>query len=34
MAAVERARVALEDELEAINRLPAVLLRRAFSGEL
>lgn len=34
MAAVERARKAAEEELEAINRLPAALLRRAFAGEL
>lgn len=34
MAAVERARVAAEAQLEAINRLPAALLRRAFNGEL
>jgi len=34
MAAVERARAAAEAELEAIEALPAALLRRAFSGEL
>ncbi len=34
MAAVEKARAAAEAELEAINALPAALLRRAFSGEL
>jgi len=34
MAAVDRARAAAEAELETINRLPAALLRRAFSGEL
>ncbi len=34
MAAVERAREALEEQLDAIDRLPATLLRRAFSGEL
>ncbi len=34
MAAVGRARVATEAQLEAINRLPAALLRRAFSGEV
>ena len=34
MAAAERARKAVEDQLEAINALPAALLRRAFSGEL
>jgi carbon-monoxide dehydrogenase small subunit len=34
MAAVERARRALEEELAAINALPAALLRRAFAGEL
>jgi type I restriction enzyme S subunit len=33
MAAVERARAAAEAELEAIETLPAALLRRAFSGE-
>ncbi len=31
---VERLRKALEGQLEAINKLPAVILRRAFSGEL
>jgi len=34
MAVVERARAAVEAELEAIQALPAALLRRAFSGEL
>jgi len=34
MAAGERLRKAIEEELEAINRLPAALLRRAFNGEL
>jgi type I restriction enzyme S subunit len=34
MAAVERARAAAQAELEAIEALPAALLRRAFSGEL
>ena len=34
MAAVEQARKAAEDELAAINALPAALLRRAFAGEL
>ncbi len=34
MASVERLRKALEEQLEAINKLPAALLRRAFSGEL
>uniref|UniRef100_A0A7C4RTT9 Restriction endonuclease subunit S n=1 Tax=Desulfatirhabdium butyrativorans TaxID=340467 RepID=A0A7C4RTT9_9BACT len=34
MAAVEKARKASEEELAAINALPAALLRRAFSGEL
>ena len=34
MAAVERARAAAEAELEAIEALPAALLRRAFSGEM
>jgi type I restriction enzyme S subunit len=33
MAAVERARKAIEEELDAINRLPAALLRRAFNGD-
>ncbi len=32
MAAVEKARAAAEAELEAINALPAALLRRAFHG--
>ena len=34
MAAVERVRQALEGQLEAINKLPAALLRRAFNGEI
>lgn len=34
MAAVERARAVAEAELEAIEALPAALLRQAFSGEL
>lgn len=34
IAAVERARVATEAQLAAINALPAALLRRAFRGEL
>ncbi len=34
MAAVERLRKALEEQLEAINKLPAAILRKAFSGEL
>lgn len=32
--AVERARAAAGEELNAINALPAALLRRAFSGEV
>jgi type I restriction enzyme S subunit len=34
MASAERAREAIEEELGAINKLPAALLRRAFNGEL
>ncbi len=34
MAAAERTREALEEQLGTINKLPAVFLRRAFSGEL
>jgi len=34
MAAAEKTRKALEGQLETINKLPAALLRRAFSGEL
>jgi len=34
MAAAERTRKALEDQLETVNKLPAALLRRAFSGGL
>jgi type I restriction enzyme S subunit len=33
MASAERARKAIEEELDAINKLPAALLRRAFAGE-
>lgn len=34
MAVAERTRKALEEQLDTINKLPAALLRRAFSGEL
>jgi type I restriction enzyme S subunit len=34
MSTVERARKALEEQLDALNQLPAALLRKAFSGEL
>jgi type I restriction enzyme S subunit len=34
LTAVEQARAATEAQLDAINALPAALLRRAFSGEL
>ncbi len=34
MAGVERLRKSAEDQLAAINALPAALLRRAFSGAL
>ncbi len=34
MAAAERTRKALEEQLDTINKLPAALLRRAFSGQL
>ncbi len=34
MVAVERARKAVEEELDTISKLPAALLRRAFNGEL
>lgn len=34
MAMVEKARVAVEEELQTINALPAALLRRAFNGEI
>lgn len=34
MASAERTRKALEEQLDTINKLPAALLRRAFSGEL
>lgn len=34
VAAADKARKVLEDKLEAINALPAALLRRAFAGEL
>lgn len=34
MDAVEKTREALQEQFEALNALPAALLRRAFSGEL
>jgi type I restriction enzyme S subunit len=34
MTSAERARKAIEEELDAINKLPAALLRRAFAGDL
>ena len=34
MASAERIRKAVEEQLDTINKLPAALLRRAFSGEL
>jgi len=34
MVSAKRGRMAIEEELVAINRLPAALLRRAFAGEL
>ena len=34
MASVDQGRKAIEEELDAINKLPAALLRRAFSGAL
>jgi hypothetical protein len=34
MAATDRARKAIEEELDADNKLPAALLRRAFNGGL
>jgi type I restriction enzyme S subunit len=34
MASAQRTRKLIEEELDAINKLPAALLRRAFSGEL
>ena len=34
MAAAERARKAIEEQLEAINKLPAAILRKEFNGEL
>jgi hypothetical protein len=34
MAGADRARRAIEDQLGAIDELPAALLRQAFSGEL
>ena len=34
LTAAERTRKALEEQLDTINKLPAALLRRAFSGEL
>jgi hypothetical protein len=33
-ATIETIRKAIEDQLEAINALPATLLRQAFNGEL
>ncbi len=34
MSSAERLRWALAEQLDAINKLPAALLRRGFSGEL
>ena len=34
MASAERLRQALADQLDAINKVPSALLRRAFNGEL
>jgi type I restriction enzyme S subunit len=34
MRAVDQTRTAIEEDLDAINKLPVALLRRAFSGEL
>jgi type I restriction enzyme S subunit len=34
MASLERTRKAIEEELDAINKLPGAVLRRAFAGEL
>ena len=34
MTSAERAHKAIAEELDAINKLPAALLRRAFSGAL
>jgi len=34
MAQADKTRRGLDDQLTAINALPAALLRRAFSGEL
>jgi type I restriction enzyme S subunit len=34
IASAELARKATEEELDAINKLPAALLRRAFAGDL
>jgi len=34
MAAVGRARTAAEAQLDAVNKLPAVFLRRAFHGQI
>jgi type I restriction enzyme S subunit len=34
MASAERARKTIEEELDAINKLPTALLRRAFNGGL
>jgi type I restriction enzyme S subunit len=34
MASAERARRTIREDLDAINKLPAALLRRAFNGDL
>jgi type I restriction enzyme S subunit len=34
MSSAERLRQTLAEQLDAINQLPAALLRRAFNGEL
>lgn len=34
LAAADLARKAAEEELDAINHIPAALLRQAFNGEL
>ena len=34
VTSAERTRKAIGEELDAINKLPAALLRRAFAGEL
>jgi type I restriction enzyme S subunit len=34
IGSAEEACKAIEEELDAINKLPAALLRRAFNGEL